>query len=969
MSALPRATESHTAPSAAIIDIQTKEPWTPDAAFDWHARQLAPDTEPTSRIYDAEIWGTMSPEVAALPIAVSTAENRFEKEWKTSPEVKFSDLFTGMFAQHKIGKKEGRCFVTGTLGQSKRRTKNNVLKNYMMGIDVDSGASLEDCFQKVRNAGLTCIFYSTHSHGSTGIEIAQDRFHRWAEKSQIDTTPTTESIRRYLREETPYVDDVVDAAEFIEKRQDDGMKLVVAVRPIDKFRMLFPLAAPFVYAEQDGAHKDVINSWSQKVLGLGRSFGVDPDPAARDPSRLFYLPRHAKGADNFRIMLTCGRLLRFEDIPSANPHDKRDDDPIAVAAKGMGAGKDSERPMSPTLNIDLMTWARDRAHGFDITQAFKDFAEDRIRTEQSDSKLTIECPFDDDHSNPGDPDDQGCFVQSAGADAETFSFHCSHAGCSGRDRLAHMQKAMQDGWFPDSILTDPTYDLAGIDDEDQAGMTAVANKPSTHFKSMELAIAAMNREIAIVQRGGDAVIYQKRSNGEGWLKLRAAKDIYAPWTAGRDRDAVFSAWLKSPVRDHRTAVVFEPYRHGKPDNTPSDELNMYRGFAVEPVAGDWMDLQRHIFRIICNGDKRLFAYFMAWLADMVQNPGRKIGTALAILSVEGTGKSLFTDFVRQVWGSRHSVKVSDPRQLTGNFNGHMSGKMLAVAEEAFFAGDPKVDSIIKDMITSDRMMMENKFMDAIEVGDYRRFILLSNAENVVRATGDARRYAVTVASAEMKGNTAYFQRLADQLRDRKVSAAMLHALLRLDIAAVQRAYGIDLRNPPLTDALISQILINMKAEDRWLRAVLMDGTFPDAVGDSGLTEADRAAWAKRSINVSKETVYGSYRSMVKARDGREVSPEAISMFFLGAFRKTKGDESLIKVDGDGKTGRSFVLPSLLALREFYGEKSKVPLDHTSVVGAEDLILPPKESHPDYQAKLAAYDAAADSFIRGVLAAK
>ncbi|RWN95791.1 MAG: hypothetical protein EOS05_13550 [Mesorhizobium sp.] len=430
--------------------------------------------EPTSRVYDAEIWGEITPDIFDLPIAVSIAENRFEKEWKTTPEAKFGELFAGMFAQHKIGKKEGRCFVTGTLGKSKRRTKNNVLKNYLMGIDVDSGASLEDCFQRVRAAGLTCIFYSTHSHGSTGIEIAQDRFHRWAEKSQIDTTPTTESVRRYLREETPYVDDVVDAAEFIEKRQDDGMKLVIQTIPIPKFRMLFPLAAPFVYAEQDGSHKDVIASWSQKVLGLARSFGVEADPAARDPSRLFYLPRHAKGAENFRIMLTCGRLLRFEDIPSANLRDKLNNDPFDRAASDMGA-KGEGMEFSPN-GINLKKWARDRSHGFDIAQVFKDHCEDKIRTEQSDSKLTIECPWDDSHSNPGNPDDQGCFVQSAGADAETFSFHCSHAGCAEHDRLSLMQKAMQDGWFPDSVLTDPTYDLAGIDDEEGRGPEVAATR-------------------------------------------------------------------------------------------------------------------------------------------------------------------------------------------------------------------------------------------------------------------------------------------------------------------------------------------------------------------------------------------------------------------------------------------------------------------------------------------------------------
>ncbi|CDX60241.1 hypothetical protein MPL1032_30125 [Mesorhizobium plurifarium] len=917
--------------------------------------------KPTEFINDAEVWGTLTDEIINLPTVLSTAGGREAREWKTHPEARFGDLVQTVFSKHVVGKKDGNSIVTGSLGQtSKRRTKNNVLANYLMGLDVDSGASLEETFNKVRRAGLTAIFYTTHSHNTTVIEVAYDKFHRWAIKAGLSTEPTDELVRRYLREESNYVADVCDSAEFIEKRHEDGMKLIVRTRPIDKFRIIFPLAKPFIYAQQVGAHKDVINLWESKVLGMGRSLGIEIDRVARDPSRLFYLPRHPKGSDNYRIMLACGHLLRIEDVPAANVRERVSNDPFDRAAHALGgtSGKSG--------NGGLEKWARERADGFDIASLFRDHCEDRIRETQTIDKLTTDCPYDEDHSNPGDPEDKGTFIQSAGMDAERFAFYCSHNGCAGRDRLDMLRKAIESDWFPIDALWDDTYfdDPAG-GAENQSD-SAAPDKPSTHFKKMEPAIVALNKEIAIVQRGGDAVIYQKNSNGEGWLKLRAAKDIYAPWTAGKDRDSVFAAWLKSSARDHRHAVVFEPYRYGEPDHTPSDHLNMYRGFAIEPIGGDWMDLQRHIFRIICNGDKRLYAYFIAWLADMVQNPGRKIGTALAILSVEGTGKSLFADFVRQIWGNRHSVKVSDPRQLTGNFNGHMSGKMLAVAEEAFFAGDPKIDSIIKDMITSDRMMMENKFMDAIEVSDYRRFILLSNAENVVRATGDARRYAVTVASAEMKGNEAYFQKLAGQLKGGKVSAAMLHDLLRLDIATVQRTYGIDLRNPPLTDALISQILINMKAEDRWLRAVLVDGTFSDAEGYSLLSEDTCKTWLNESIKVSKENLYASYRSMVKARDGKEVSPEAISMFFIGAFRKQKGSDSLITVDGDGKTGRYFVLPSLPLLREFYAEKSKVPLDHKSVVDVVDLIVPPKKADgPDYDAALRAYEDAADSFINGV----
>ncbi|MER8991060.1 primase-helicase family protein [Mesorhizobium sp. M0678] len=934
---------------------------------------------------DATVIGEISPDILNTKVQISVADRRDAKTFKVAPEVPFERVLNSDLSKIRVGKKDGKCFVPGVLMEG-RRINPAVTKLCMMGLDVDSGASMDKTTALLQSMGLFFIAYTTHSHGSRKIEIKKDRYYKWAGDNGRPTDPTTEGVRGFLREEGKYVADVIDSAEYEDTTHETtGVMINVRTRAIDKFRLLFLLEKPFVIAEYLGPQKAAITAWGDMILGMGRELGIKVDRAARDPARLFYLSSRDKSAVNAKIIVNAGGGIKRSELASPSgrldwtkikpvsiqQHNATSSDPFDQAADAMGGSRKTS-PLSPTKGLNLWDFERERGHGFQISQVFKDHCEDRLRGETAPGKFTCECPFDDEHSNAGDPEDPGCYVQDAGMDAATFAFRCSHTSCSDRSRADMMHKAMVDEWFSDDVLTDPAYDVAGVDDEDGDNATAehqaaaVADKPITHFKKMEQAVTAMNNEIAIVQRGGDAVIYQKQGNGEGWLKLRAAKDIYAPWTAGKDKDSVFSAWLKSPARDHRTAVVFEPYRHGEPDATPRDQLNMYRGFAIEPVKGDWMDLQRHIFRIICNGDKRLFAYVMAWLADMVQNPGRKIGTALAILSVEGTGKSLFTDFVRQIWGNRHSVKVSDPRQLTGNFNGHMSGKMLAVAEEAFFAGDPKIDSIIKDMITSDRMMMENKFMDAIEVGDYRRFILLSNAENVVRATGDARSYAVTLASAEMKGKAAYFQKLADQLKGGKVSAAMLHDLLRLDIAAVERTYGIDLRNPPLTDALISQILINMRAEDRWLRAVLADGTFPDADGDSGLTEPDRKTWQEGSLTVAKEAVYRSYRSMVKARDGKEVSPEAISMFFIGAFRKQKGEESLIKVDGDGKTGRSFVLPSLLSLREFYAEKSKVPLDHRSVVEEGDLILPPKKADdPDYADALLAYKDAADTFINGV----
>lgn len=415
------------------------------------------NAEPDDRINDAEIYGVMSDGLANLPIVIATGKSQMEKEWNTSKQMRFEDFFKKVLSTHKVGKKDGNALVTGALGKSKRRTKNNVLANCMMGLDVDSGASMQDTFDHVRRAGLTAIFYTTHSHGTTRIEIASDKFIRWAEKNELDTEPTDALIQRYMREETNYIGDVCDSAVFVEKVHEDGIKLIVQTRPIDKFRVIFPLATPYVYADQNSSHKDAIEAWTSRVLGMGRSIGVEVDRAARDPSRLFYLPRHDNAATNYRIMLNCGRLLKFEDIPTASTSTRVTGDPFEAAGAGM-SGRSKPAILSPS-GFDLTRWAGTRADGFDVAGVFRDHCDDRIRVEQTPNKLTVECPFDDDHSNPGDPEDQGTFICSGGEEAESFIFHCSHAGCHGRDRLTFLQKALQDDWFPDSVFTDDRYDL------------------------------------------------------------------------------------------------------------------------------------------------------------------------------------------------------------------------------------------------------------------------------------------------------------------------------------------------------------------------------------------------------------------------------------------------------------------------------------------------------------------------------
>lgn len=420
------------------------------------------ETVEITTLNDAEVHGSLSDDVLNTKLQIAIAARRDEKVFKVSPEVTFQQLLNSDISKIRVGKKDGKCFVPGVLMDG-RRVNPAVTKLYMMGLDVDSGASMEETLAKLRRMGLFFISYTTHSHGTGHLEIKKDRFYKWADDNGYPTEPSTEGVKLFLTDEAKYTADVIASAEYVETvHESTGIQIVVRTRPIDKFRLVFLLDKPYVIAEQKMSQKEAIVQWGDMILGMGAALGIKVDRAARDCSRLFYLPSRDAKATNAKIVINAGKKLDWTTIEkkSIREHNEiADSDPYGQAGAVMG-GNVRGRAVSPQKGLDLQQWARETAHGFQISEVFKDHCDDRLREETAPGKFTCECPFDEDHSNAGDPDDKGCFIHDAGSDAQTFAFRCSHDSCSGRDRLDMLQKAMKDGWFTDDVLTDPTYNIA-----------------------------------------------------------------------------------------------------------------------------------------------------------------------------------------------------------------------------------------------------------------------------------------------------------------------------------------------------------------------------------------------------------------------------------------------------------------------------------------------------------------------------
>lgn len=444
------------------------------------------DAGPSEMINDAEVYGEISDAIWHKKLFVSTAKKREEKFFKVSQELSFSDILVSNLSKIRTGPKDGNCFVPGVLVDG-RRLNQAVTKLYMMGLDVDSGASMQDTMRKLQTMGLFFVAYTTHSHGTTTLEVKKDKFFKWADDNGHPTEASVETVKLFLTNEGKYTEDVIASVSMVNtSHETSGIQLIITTRPIDKFRLLFVLEKPYVIADQESAQKDAIRAWGDMILGMGSLLGISVDRSARDCSRLFYSPSKAKGSTSARVIVSAGGALDWRSLPRVTVTGTVSSDPFDQAASIMG-GKIRGQILSPQKGLHLQKWASERAHGFQISSVFKDHCDDRIRVETGPGKYTVECPFDDDHSNAGDPDDPGCFIQDAGMDAESFTFRCSHDSCAGHDRLAMLEKAMVDRWFTDDVLTDPAYDISGADEEekDEEGDEQPAEKEEAEEEVIE----------------------------------------------------------------------------------------------------------------------------------------------------------------------------------------------------------------------------------------------------------------------------------------------------------------------------------------------------------------------------------------------------------------------------------------------------------------------------------------------------
>lgn len=275
-------------------------------------------------------------------------------------------------------------------------------------------------------------------------------------------------------------------------------------------------------------------------------------------------------------------------------------------------------------------------------------------------------------------------------------------------------------------------------------------------------------------------------------------------------DQLGTYWLKWHARRTYEGMDLDP---NGPEVLEGNVLNLWKGFGVEAKPGKWTLMQRHITDVLAGGSQEQALYILRWAAWAVQNPGLQAEVALVLRGGKGVGKGTFAHALRRIFG-QHGVYVSNSKHLVGQFNAHLRSCLLLFADEAFWAGDKQGESTLKSLITEAVVPIEKKGVDMEHVVNRLHIVMAANADWVVPASHDERRFAIfDIQRAPGKG---YFKALREELENGGLEA-MLHDLQHMDLGDWHPRIGID------TPALQKQKEMSLSPLADWFVGLLQDG--------------------------------------------------------------------------------------------------------------------------------------------------
>jgi len=251
-----------------------------------------------------------------------------------------------------------------------------------------------------------------------------------------------------------------------------------------------------------------------------------------------------------------------------------------------------------------------------------------------------------------------------------------------------------------------------------------------------------------------------------------------------EEKSFIETWFDDPYKRVYDTYDFLP----PPLICPEEIFNTWAGFKIEQeciTETDDFEFILYLLKILTNFDDDACEYLTNWLADLIQNPGKKNGTAVVFKSKPQAGKGTLINLIRYMLG--YVSETSNPTlDIFGNHGNAHIDRLLCSIDEVKASDTSKVLGRLKNVITSDYCISNPKGQKQVEVRNSCRFIFTSNESFPVNIDKDDRRYFATECSNKYCGkvNKPFWEDFHKKLENRKSVKGFFDYLKNRDISKV-----------------------------------------------------------------------------------------------------------------------------------------------------------------------------------------
>jgi hypothetical protein len=306
----------------------------------------------------------------------------------------------------------------------------------------------------------------------------------------------------------------------------------------------------------------------------------------------------------------------------------------------------------------------------------------------------------------------------------------------------------------------------------------------------------------------------------------------------------FIPYLTDDQRDSISPRLFNVFSGYRWNYTPITYKLDSAGLPVPPESiKPWID---HIKYTLCKEGQsgpELGHRIIQWYAHIFQNPTVK-PWALVFQSEEGLGKGLWQTFFEQVLTKSLAAVFTSWDQITGTFNGKMSGKLLFTLNEATNYPTNTQKELMKSMIKDTELNINKKFVNQYDIDNYARIQITTNNDRPVNIPPDDRRYCCVKSDNTKRGNKEYFAPLVASRNDEKTQHDMFNYLTNYPLE------GFNSEKPPMTKWKRELIGQNLNSAMEFIKEVCDDDVPTQSFGFG--------KWKEDVMKVSAKSLFDCY---------------------------------------------------------------------------------------------------------------